>query len=384
MKWKGMLSLLIIAILSLTGCWNYKDVNQMIIVSGAAIDSAKGKPGYHITAEVVRPTEEVGLKGEIYESDGQTIFEAIRDLIIEASKKPSWAHSKVLLIGEEAAKKGTTPFLDMMYRDAEVRRDMWLFIAEEETAGEVLQTDVGKIGQVRSYYIEDIIKAEDSVTRFHGVRLWEYIKYQYAEGVSPTMPLIRVVPVGKGKMYQVAGTAVFKDDKLVGKLNERETRSYAWIIDEIGGGLINVDTNIDGEFAEIALEIFNSSSKMEPFYQDGKLSMRITVEEIIVNIAEIDGHTDVIDKMNRGELEKDAADLVRQDIKDVVKKVQKEYGSDIFGFGRAVKRHMPDIWKEIREDWDKIFPIMDVEVDVKVKIRGSALHNKPLKAGGGI
>jgi spore germination protein KC len=52
----------------------------------------------------------------------------------------------------------------------------------------------------------------------------------------------------------------------------------------------------------------------------------------------------------------------------VVKKVQGEFGSDIFGFGNMIYRKDPKLWKKLREDWSETFSGLSVEVSSKIEI----------------
>ncbi|WP_228552692.1 Ger(x)C family spore germination C-terminal domain-containing protein, partial [Paenibacillus polymyxa] len=54
----------------------------------------------------------------------------------------------------------------------------------------------------------------------------------------------------------------------------------------------------------------------------------------------------------------------------VIRKAQKKYKTDIFGFGNAIHRDNPKLWNKIKKDWDEEFLDMDVEVNVDFKIRG--------------
>ena len=63
--------------------------------------------------------------------------------------------------------------------------------------------------------------------------------------------------------------------------------------------------------------------------------------------------------------------------------VRDKYNADVFGFGRRVEMKMPNVWNQIKNEWDEFFAELeiDVNVNVKVKIRGSATTRVPLKVG---
>lgn len=64
-------------------------------------------------------------------------------------------------------------------------------------------------------------------------------------------------------------------------------------------------------------------------------------------------------------------------IESAVKKVQQEYGTDIFGFGIAFHHKYPKQWEKIKENWDEIFKNAEFQIEVKTSIIRTGLINKP-------
>lgn len=58
-----------------------------------------------------------------------------------------------------------------------------------------------------------------------------------------------------------------------------------------------------------------------------------------------------------------------------------ELDSDIFGFGAELNRTNPEKWAELRERWDEEFPRVDVQVEVKAKLRRSGLLIRSTQIG---
>ncbi|MDP4110412.1 MAG: Ger(x)C family spore germination protein, partial [Bacillota bacterium] len=64
----------------LCGCWDYHGVNEETVVFGVAIDKTK-KGDYHLSYEIldlINTSKEKGVKTKMIESEGDTIFEAVR------------------------------------------------------------------------------------------------------------------------------------------------------------------------------------------------------------------------------------------------------------------------------------------------------------------
>ena len=71
--------------------------------------------------------------------------------------------------------------------------------------------------------------------------------------------------------------------------------------------------------------------------------------------------------------------VIKNEIESVLKKAQREWGVDIFGFGEAVHRKYPREWKELKDQWRDVFPNIKVQVKVDSKLRTAGLSAAPSK-----
>lgn len=49
---------------------------------------------------------------------------------------------------------------------------------------------------------------------------------------------------------------------------------------------------------------------------------------------------------------------------------QENYQADVLGFGEAIHRANPTEWRKIKDDWQTIYPEVEVNVKVNVYTRG--------------
>ncbi|QXM05084.1 Ger(x)C family spore germination protein [Crassaminicella indica] len=380
-KNKLLIFMIALSLLLFSGCWNYKDIDEMRLVAGMALDyDEKGKE-YITTIEIINPAseKEAQMHGELYQSRGKLPFDGVRDIITKTGRKLYWAHAKTIIISQDIAKKRIIPILDYIYRDAEFREDMRLIVSKEKTAREILESYHEKdVHPIISFHLDDAIESENNIAKYHCAQIWKFIKDLYSEGISPTLPTIRnIVVEGKIQPY-IGGLTVFKGDKAVGWLDEVEAQGFLWTIDHIYGGLVVVESTMNKKATRITLEILKNNTKVKPIYIEGKLTMKIDAETDVM-IGEIGGTQDFIGKEGRTILKKDAEKQIKQQIENVIKKVQKDYDSDIFKFSKSIKKEMPNVWKKIKPDWDKVFKDLKTEVNVVVNIKGSALKSKPIR-----
>ncbi|OIK14620.1 hypothetical protein BIV60_11275 [Bacillus sp. MUM 116] len=70
--------------------------------------------------------------------------------------------------------------------------------------------------------------------------------------------------------------------------------------------------------------------------------------------------------------------MIGKNILSNIKKVQKEYQTDIFGFGEEMYRQDYQNFKKVQDHWDELFSYAIVKVHVKVQLRRSGIRTKSL------
>ncbi len=365
-----------------SSCWNYNEINEKAIVSGAEVEYDEQKDKFILVLEVVKPMiaeKELKLKPQIIKQEGKNFFDSIRNSIEKTGKKALWSHTKVFILGKNIInnERKLLTFLDMVYRDAEIRSDTYILVSREDKCGEILQANA-EIQDITSYFLENMIKNYSTISKYREIPVWEFVEDLEAEGISPTLPTVELTEYRNKKISIINGTAVFKGAKKVGWLNGNETKWLLFVIDEIKGGSLVIKEAMKEKDGKISLEIFDNKTKIKPIISNNEITMKIDIETE-VNINELESEIDFIDKKTRSEIEKNSEKQMKKYISDVIEKVQKEYKSDIFGFGSIIAREKPEEWEKLKNNWNDRFSRVKTELNVKINIRGSALRSKPIE-----
>lgn len=365
-----------------TSCWNYKEINDVEVVLGAAINIDKKNNQYVLISEVlVAPGKkgDIEIQSRLVRSKGVSFYDAVRNFIELNGKIPYWAHTKVIIISDGTAGEGVVPVIDLVSRNPEVRPDMNILVSSEKTAEEILVAGIKEV-QSASFKIKDTLKSNSSIGTYEEVDLWNFTHKLSEEGVSPVAPLVSI-DRGVGKSTtKVSGLAVFKEDKMIGSLSGEETKYYLFTQDKIEGPLLVMRENDDGKEVKITLEVYRNKTKLKAIKKEGKLAVKVDIKTD-VGIGEIAGTANFIEKEKREQVEKHCEEMIKVKINNLVQKVQEQYNSDIFGFGRIIKKQMPDEWKKVGEKWDEKFKELEVDVNADVTIVKTELTSEPIKVG---
>jgi len=377
-----ILLLLALPITLLSGCWNYRDIEQYSIVAGMAIDKNEQGDKYLLTAEVIdfeMTGKETKGTSKFVESEGNTLLDAIRSMINITGKRLYWAHADVVVISRDLAEEGVAPLIDLIGRDQEIREEMYVVISKNK-AKDLLKAEVAVEG-MHSFNIDNMLKHQKSITVSPEVMVYELHNILISEGISPALPAFGIVSNSGKKTLELIGVAVFKSDKLVGFLDREESKYFCFASDKVDKGVLTEKMSPENQMSDITLEVFKSKTEVKPTYSNGKLAMDIKIRTV-ASIAEIGTSINYISKKWREQLKKKAEESMKTSVEKLIKKVQNEYNSDIFGFGRIVKANMPSLWKQIGQDWDNLFKTLEVNVNVDITIKGSGVNSKTIELGG--
>ena len=359
-------------ILLLGGCWNSRELDTLAIVMGVGIDqSKKSADKVQVTAQIVKPGE-MGLEksggragGDAFwnlEGIGDTVFGAIMDLSSKSSRELFFPHNKMIIFGRDIAEKGVLDYVDYFARDPGNRNTVYILVSDK-TAEEVLNVKP-ELEQIPADTISEMVKVEaDASSRELTVELSDFIDRIMSDTTAPVAPMVEISKENDKAIVRMSGTAVFKQGKMVGELNQDQSRGLMWVLGEVRKGVIEVkDRNDD----LLAMEIINATSKITPEIKDGKMKIKVDIAEE-GNIAEQTGSEDLYDLSVVAFLENKIATAILGEVLDSIDKARK-LDADIFGFGEILRKHYPGETESIKASWDELFQMLEVEVNVKATL----------------
>lgn len=387
--YKIIIAVLIIIILTLgtTGCWNSRQLPSLGIVMGVGIDRAEDTDGLEVTTQIIKTSELKSSSSEEagagsggkgagaywnVKNSGESSFTTIRDFTHKTSRKLYWPHNQVIILGRSLAEQGVRKYLDFYVRDQETRLDVLILVADDK-ASKVLDVK-SPLEKVPAVGISELMDSQAANSMTSVIQLNQFVTRLISPTTAPIAPLIQVQGKGDNQELFVSGTAVFKQDKLIGQLNKKETRGLLWVIDKVKSGII--DINCPESTDTVSLEIMRAKSKITSEIIDNQPYIKIKVKEE-GNIADQSCTANLGSPDEVAKLEQKKSEAIKDEIESALSKAQK-LNADIFGFGEILHQRHPLEWQEMKEDWDKIFPNLEAEILVEAKLRRSGNLGKTI------
>ncbi|SHM15919.1 spore germination protein KC [Caldanaerovirga acetigignens] len=364
------LVMLIFAVLTISGCWDMVDIDRRFFVGNIGIDKApvEGKIKVEFTMPIVRKISGEGGQGgggggstiATVSTLANSIHSASRQMSRRLSRRLFFEHTRVILIGEEAARDGIEGVVNFLSRNTEVNRRGRIMVVKGK-AEDALKAK-NEYETLLALYISNIFENWNFCSRFVEITIDDFLKKAYTTKGNVLLP--RLTP-GKTDV-SIGGAAVVKKYKLVGWLDEDETLGVNFVLGKVRGG--DLTFKKPGMDYPVVMSIVQISTKMELIEAGTYPKFKIT-PEILADIVETPVDMK-IDESALKKLEKDLEGKVNQIILKGVKKVQKEFQVDVLGFGEYLYKYKPDVWEYYKEDWENVFPDAEIIVDTKATIRG--------------
>jgi spore germination protein KC len=389
---KKVFLILLMVVLSLiagSGCWDKSELKTLALMAGMGVDrTADGK--YITTFQIIIPSMVKGggsgSKGPgggggggmapavfITSGGSVTAFGAGRANRFWMSRNLYLPTSQVVVFGQEAARQGMHSAYDLYARYPQKRLTEMAVVAKG-TAVEILQAQ-NQIDKIPAIALATEIN--DSYTwtgQVVATRSIDLFKYLISKTRAAVMPQVEVMTMAEGeKILKMSGTAVIRKDRLVGELDKNETRGLLWVQGKVKRALLEITDKSGKGLA--SLEVTKARGEFKPEIRGNQVTIRINVnaQANLVDLL-VNENWSTSDKMR--ELGKMGSAIIRREIMACWKKAR-SLDADIYGFGEAVNRKHPKEWKSMKNNWDRIFPQIKLEIKVETNVFGSGELIKP-------
>jgi spore germination protein len=372
-KWASIF-LIFLLLLMTTGCWDQREVEDIGLVLGVAIDKPKLDKEHKrilITHHFIIPKEMSGRKGGTtpkpfsnISNEGNTIFKSIRELSTRVGRPPSYEHLKVILISEQIARQiDLRQFVNFLLRNPEARRSVKVLI----TSG-----PAHKLFEYKPPIITDpamkLLEMTQNTKKTLAIAPALNLGTMSAKLTGKTSFILQKAQSLKNEA-KISGAAVVngKTGKMVGTLNSVEVEGINWLNGKGKGGVVE---SLDKKKHErIVYEVRKLKSKIIPNLVNEKISFTVNIETegALREDWNMPGYT--FDEKVVKAYEQDTAMKIKQTTQKALAKMQKSCKVDAIGFGKKFNIKYPRKWKEIKDGWDERFVQIPVNINVKVQIR---------------
>ena len=354
-------------ILFLTGCWNYRELNDYAIATGMAIDYEDGEYEVSLLFANGSNKEDEDTQVTVTKEKGKTIYEAIKNISLSMPKEIYISHLSVIVFSEDMAINGLTPALDFLLRDPQSHQNFYLIVAKDTKAKDTL-TILTPLADYPSQNITANIKITEKLQgRITNASFNKFVSKILQKGSNPISNSIIIVgneEDGTKKEEQENSVAsaytkldtlgLFKSDKLVGWTTMEESIGINMLLGDVEVLYLDLPCNNDN------LVITSTSYKVKNNVEKDKITVNISANGMI---NEVGCSVNLEDPKNIREYEQKAEEKMKEYTNMAINKA-KNLKTDIFGYGNMIYKKYPNYFNSIN-DWDEVFPNLKIDINVK-------------------
>lgn len=394
---KRFIAMIVGLAILLTGCWDRTELNELAITSATGIDWDQGE--WIVSYQVVIPSaisaamSAVGggaakLPIIVYSTKGKTIREAVSRSSMESPRHLFFSHNRVVIVSEEAARKGLNPLIDVYFRNADSRETVTMLIAEGKARWILEQ--LMQIQIIPGDGIQGTMKEEaQDYSALPYVRMFDLAMSLVSPAKSAVIPEILVSgspgvttaeALNKTSLtskLRLGRLAVFNQDKMVGWLGRNDAMGVAFIRNRVEATVLAFPCRSSEKEGISTIRLTNSTTKLIPKKIKDQFVMKVKIEGE-GTLMEADCSGDLIKPETVAQIEKQLEEKVKEMVLASWSATRK-LKTDVVGFADVISRKYPKEWMQLSKNWAPAFEQIEIEPDVKMSIKRMGLSNKSFK-----
>ncbi|GKX67795.1 Ger(x)C family spore germination protein [Inconstantimicrobium mannanitabidum] len=358
-KFIKSVSLIIILSISLSGCFNYRDINKVVFATAALFDvNEKGNIVIYLDCITpYRSKNESSEKGkrELFKGEGSSVLEAAQKINMASSYEVNLSQCRSYIFTDNAARRGIKNYVDVMNRSQQyiVRPYLLVYKGQVQDLFSKAYGEEENIG----FYIDDIVTKTKNNPSAIGTTINEYISKSTMNYKDIVVGELGVKSDLNKSRLELNGAAVFRDDTMVAEMNPDDIANYKYLNGVSSTGVIKVKNPMD-ENKTISLQIISSKAVTNLKYIDGKFELNKDIW-IKCNVGEVQGTFNSLAEMS-DKLKLEAETYLNKQVYDTFEKYKLK-GVDIFEIDKLVKEKYK--YEKFPKD-----PIMMTQLKCKINI----------------
>ena len=385
---KIILSLIILFCLS--GCWNYKELNDYSIVSGVAIDKVGDEYETSVLISNLPKNNSDKSSSEsnvvVYSGKGASIFDSLKKIGLISPKELYFGSFSVLIISEEVAKDGINNAVDFFIRYPSSRKNFYVALARDVKAKDTLKI-LTPLSSFPSQNITDNINSTKNLQgTIFSLDFNHLLSNILTDGIEPTINCIEIKgDIEKGSSQEnlesseqesytkLGNIGIFKDDKLVDWANHDESLG----INIINGKINEMYLDLEYDDGYVVVDSTSFSRDVSVELKDNKPIVNINLSGE-ARIIEVKGKVDLKDSDVIEKLQKKANNKIKKQVNKALKLAIKNE-TDIFGFGKMFYQNYPDYFESVKKVWNSNLGNIEVKIKSDLMLKNKVSSKNSLE-----
>ncbi len=364
------LIILVVLLISLSSCWDNRELDAVSIILGVGIDVIPNDDKLNYIFQLNKSFPSNGGNSssssnerQFYNMEAKStgLMEAQEKIDLNLARVLFMEHNQFVLIGKDKAKKTVEDILDAFMRENFLRIEVYILVADEK-AKDVMEIELPQ-EKVTAIGIYKLIESISKNNKTFDTKIYKFVSESNDVSLTTVAPIVGVKDEGDIKFLDIKGLAVFKDYVMVGELNSEYSRAYSWIMGNYKSA--TYDLHSDKMYANI--NIPSIKYELKTYFNEKKEPVVDIKYKITGNVGEVISQVE----MDAEQLEKYIEEELK---KDFTKKLydcinySKAINADVFGFGNKFHENNLKDWKKIEKNWEEYYKNLQVNIKTEFRI----------------
>lgn len=374
------LSIAVMAIVLLGGCWDATEMTRLGIIVAAGFDYDADEQKYEVTISALEPGPTQGggqpqMKEWKVSVKSTNIFDAVEKIRARSHNELTWKHCQLFVIHAGMEQEAMRTIGDWLLTMPEIRSSSYILFTPMHA-----KTFMSAVPEQK-----DVLGIELYGTVFEQVRTaiaaQATLQDLFISAASPSY----VCVAARGEIVRdmedkpvalLYGSAIIHDYQHVGWFDPQETLGYYFARGLPHDGVFPVDIQKD---EKLVFESIQNKSKIRPYYRNGQLRVQLTVD-VRTRLANISVPEDKVIEPTPATIrtiEKAQAEAIRNIVQKMLDK-SKQLKADVLDIAEAIYRFDPDYYRQHIHNWENVYPQIPIDIQVHASLRDKGRNQKPL------
>lgn len=352
--------ILIILLFTCTACYDYKEINDLAIISAIGVDYDNDK--YIITLEVLNDQidkDSSKLTSYIKVGSGDTLTSAIESATDKFSKQPLFNHIKLMVLSDTIVQNKFDNIIDLFLRNTYFRENFYV-ISSMNTKPDMLLNNITDENPVASNAITSLLESVSYSSNSNIQKKFDEIVEEVTTfGIDTCFSNIDL----NENQFIINGMVIFKDYDYKEILDNEYVKVYNLLKDEFDRPTFTI------KYDNLSFTVAINNGKLDSSIDNGIIKVK---GDLMGRILDNDPKFNIRDIDNLEKLDNDFSKLLNNKLQEFIKVIQ-ESNSDILGL---TEKHYKKTRKKDKDYWQKL----DIKSDINFYINKKGLIYEVEKA----
>lgn len=343
--------ILIILLFTCTGCYDYKEINDLAIISAIGVDYDNDK--YIITLELLNDQidkDSSKITSYIKIGSGDTLTSAIESAADKISKQPLFNHIKLMILSDNIIQNKFENIIDLFLRNTYFRENFYV-ISSMDAKPDVLLNNTTDENPIASTAITSLLENVSYSSNTNVLKKFDEVVEEVTTfGIDTCFSNITL----QNNDFIIDGMAIFNNYNYKTVLNNEDVKLYNLLRGEFERPTYTI------KYKNLNFTVAINNGKLENFIENGIINIQGNLK---ARILDNDPDFDIRSNSNIKKLDEDFSKLLDDKMINFVKVLQ-ENNSDLLGI---TEKYYKKTRKKDKSYWQKLDIKSNIDFNINKK-----------------